>query len=124
MDKSLFAAIQLVLVLALLIDWVFLGRSGRRAWVLMFIGIALLSLWAQFESHGKIISHLFELEQLTEIIIFGLAGILIREVFLSRARYMRLETQMADLVRALAIRNAKVFTPGRGKNRISNNEVG
>lgn len=116
MDKSLFAAVQLVLVLALLIDWVFLGRSGRRAWVLMFIGITLLSLWAQFESHGNIISRLFELEQLTELIIFGLAGILIREVFLSRARHMRLEVQMADLVRSFAIRDVMILTPAPGEN--------
>jgi len=83
--------------------------------VLMLIGVTLLSLWAQFESHGKIISRLFELEQLTELIIFGLAGILIREVFLSRARHMRLETQMADMVRALAIRDVRISAVGPEK---------
>jgi len=110
MDNYLFAAVQFMLVLALWIDWIFLARSGRRAWVLMLVGVTLLSLWAQFESHGRIISRYFEIEQLTELIIFGLAGILIREVFLSRARHMRLETQMADMVRALAIRDVKIAT--------------
>ncbi|MCX5826527.1 MAG: hypothetical protein NTV58_00765 [Deltaproteobacteria bacterium] len=115
MDKYLFAAVQLILILALWIDWIFLARSGRRAWMLMLIGITLLSLWAQFESHGQILSRFFELEQLTELIIFGLAGILIREVFLSRARHMRLETQMADMVRSLAIRDAKIVIVGPEK---------
>lgn len=115
MDKSLFAAVQLILILALWIDWIFLARSGRRAWMLMLIGVTLLSLWAQFESHGKILSRFFELEQLTELIIFGLAGILIREVFLSRARHMRLEAQVGDMVRALAIRDVRILTMGPEK---------
>ena len=111
MDKSLLAAIQLLLIFALWVDWIFLARPGRRAWVLMLIGVTLLSLWAQLELHGMIISRYFQLEQLTELIIFALAGILIREVFLSRARHMRLESQLADMVRSLAIRDVSIITP-------------
>jgi len=116
MDKTLFAAVQLMLVFALLIDWIFLARPGRRAWVLMLIGLALLSLWAQLESHGKIITRLFELEQPTELIVFGLAGILIREFFLSRVRHMRLENQVADMVRSLAIRDVRIVPTGSEKD--------
>ena len=100
----LFAAL---IILLLLVDRIFLPRSARRAWTLMacFMGVAAaLSL-----SPGLLasVSGWLGVGRPVDLILYLTTVLLLREVFLSRARSDRTLRALTQITRAQAMSTAR-----------------
>lgn len=95
------------LVLLLLIDRMFMPRSARKAWAVMavFLGTAiLLALWPGLLER---IAAWLGIGRPVDLVLYFTSAILVREMFLSRARSARTLRAITELARQQAIASAR-----------------
>jgi len=91
------------LLLLLSADFVLLPRSARRAWVAMTAAFAGAATMAIFPKAWIWLAASLGVGRPVDILVYAATVILVRELFLTRARNVRNERQLTELVRVLAI---------------------
>lgn len=99
------------LVALLAVDFVFLPRASRRAWLMLVAAFGAASTMALFPGEWGAVAHWLGVGRPVDVLIYAATALLVREMFLARARYTRHEAQITELVRALAIERARVIEP-------------
>lgn len=107
MFSYLFAAF---IILLLLVDRVFLPRSARRAWTVMacFMGVA-----ATLSLAPRLIGSLSDwlgVGRPVDLILYVTTVLLLREVFLARARSDRTLRALTQITRAQSLASARRIT--------------
>jgi hypothetical protein len=91
------------LILLLLIDRVFMPKSARKAWALMaaFLGGAIvLALWPSLLERA---AGWLGIGRPVDLVLYFTSAILVREMFLSRARSARTLRSITELARQQAL---------------------
>jgi len=102
---SLFVALFLLLLITW--DWVFLPKTAHRARLLMTVTFGLIGITAFFPERLTQIANQIGIGRGADLVFYTGFILLIRELFLARARQNTLETQITQLVRAIAIKNSE-----------------
>ena len=105
------------LLFLLLVDFVFLPRSVRRAWLMMVLTFSVAATMALFTDAWQSLAHFLGIGRPVDILVYSATAILAREMFLSRARQAKTEEQLTELVRAIAIDSATYPSTSNGQNQ-------
>ena len=102
------ASIFIVFFLLLLIvwDWAFLPKTANRARILMNLTFGIIALISFFPERITQVANHIGIGRGADLVFYFGFILLIRELFLARARQNALEGQITQLVRATAIQNA------------------
>lgn len=107
---------QFVFVLFLLVliafDSIFLPESARRMRRLLMMVLVGAGAAALFQNPVSRLAEALGVGRGVDLVMYFVVVILVRELFLSRARFTQLDAQVTRLVRAEAIRNAHSQLPG------------
>ena len=104
MFVNLFVAFLVLVVAA---DYVFLPAASRRAWQALAVILAVVASMLFFTGHWQRLAEFMGVGRAVDMLIYVATTVLAREMFLSRARFRTSERNLTDLVRALAIRDAR-----------------
>jgi hypothetical protein len=99
------------LLFCVLFDWVFMQRSQRRLLkfiAIAFIGAAGLSL---AHEHLQFVATLTGVGRPVDLFIYICCALLVRELFLGRARDLEANERLTELVRSLAHKDASKIAP-------------
>lgn len=99
----LFAAF---IILLLLVDRVFLPHSARRAWTLMACVMGVAALLSLAPGLLQALSGWLGVGRPVDLVLYLTTVLLLRELFLSRARSDRTLRALTQLARAQAIQTA------------------
>ena len=108
-----------LLLFLLLVDFVFLPRSVRRAWLMMVITFSVAATMVLFTDAWFRLAHFLGIGRPVDILVYTATAILAREMFLSRARQAKTEEQLTELVRATAIGSATHLKTSNTQNESS-----
>jgi hypothetical protein len=101
----------LFLLLLVVFDRIFLPNSARRMRRLLTAVFLLTAVVAVFQRPVGLLAEKLGVGRGVDLVIYFVVVILVREFFLSRARFTALDSQVTRLVRADAIRNARSWVP-------------
>lgn len=95
------------LAILLIVDRLFLPRSARRAWTVMAVCMAAAMVVALAPGVLEKIADFLGVGRAVDLVLYFTTAILLREVFLSRARSDRTLKALTRLTRAQAIDGAR-----------------
>jgi hypothetical protein len=95
------------LIAILVIDGIFLPRSSRRMLRLLAVLFAGAALVAIFQEPLFFLASRLGVGRPVDLVMYVVVVILVRELLLSRARFVQLESQVTTLARAEALRSAR-----------------
>lgn len=104
MFKYVFAVFLACLAL---VDFIFLPKQSRGAWMALTVGFVLAVIATFFTPPLERIAALIGIGRAVDVVIYLTCAILVRELFLTRGRAARQDAQLTALVRHLAIRDAE-----------------
>lgn len=90
-------------------DSIFLPNSARRTRRLLSVVFIGAGLAAMFPNVVSKLADIVGVGRGVDLVIYFVVVILVRELFLSRARFTQLDAQLTRLVRADAIRQVQSF---------------
>ncbi|MGA9520762.1 MAG: DUF2304 domain-containing protein [Myxococcaceae bacterium] len=94
------------LLLLVVIDAIFLPGAARRSRRLMTIVFIVAGVFAVYQEPLFALTERLGVGRPVDMILYFVVVILVRELFISRARHTQLEERLTQLVRAEAIRDA------------------
>ena len=97
----------LFLLCLLLVDLIFLPRQARRAWIALACVFAAGGCLAIYPAPLEWIRVQLGVGRAVDIAVYVTTALLVRELFISRARASRTAAAFTDLVRELAIQQAR-----------------
>jgi hypothetical protein len=95
--------VAVVGVVTIFIDWIYLRRNNRRAFVLECLGLAAILLIAIRGEWFTQLAHRMGIGRGVDLLTYPALIWLFREAILGRVRYYRHRTEITQLVRHLAI---------------------
>ena len=108
---SLFFAALMITILA--IDRIFMPKKARKAWFLMAIVYSCAVIFTLFPDSLSRIAKMIGVGRGVDVVLYLVSIVVVREVFLSRARQSSLERQVTLLSREIAISQAKTIENNR-----------
>lgn len=104
----MFPFIFALFLLALMaIDYIFMPTSARKAWRAMFFVFSLAAFLSLYQKPLVFLVDALGVGRSVDAVIYFVLVILIRELFLSRARLSQRDQQFTELVRSIACLHAK-----------------
>jgi len=101
----LFFAASLVGII--LVDWICLPKSARRAWVVMAFIFGVAAFLSIYQKPLASLPGLIGIGRPVDAVLYIATAVLVREFFLSRIRQRDLQSQITSLVRQIALDRAK-----------------
>lgn len=89
------------------IDFIFLPRQSRGAWVALTVGFVLAIVAVGFTAEIERLASSVGIGRAVDGIIYVTSVILIRELFITRGRAVRFEAQLTRMARHIAISEAR-----------------
>jgi hypothetical protein len=104
----MFAVFLLFTLMAgiLILDKIFMPKAARRAWRALFFVYGLAALAALFQDGLSILAHRLGIGRGVDLVIYLVIVVLVRELFLSRARKVVQDASFTKLVREMALDKA------------------
>ena len=102
----------LFLVSLVAFDWLFLPASARRMRRLLAAVLLAAGALALFPDVVSWMASALGVGRGVDLVMYFTVVVLVRELFISRARFTQLDNQLTRLVRAEAIRTARSLAPG------------
>jgi small membrane protein len=114
----MFQFIFVFFLLALItFDSIFLPASARRMRRLLALVLVGAGTVALFQAPVATLAAKLGVGRGVDLVMYFVVVVLVREVFLNRARFTQMDTQLTRLVRAEAIRTAQSSAPDQSVTR-------
>lgn len=91
----------------LVIDYIFMPISARKAWKAMFVAFSVAAVLSLYQRPLVFLVETLGVGRSVDAVIYFVLIILIRELFLSRARLSQRDQQFTEFVRSVACLNGR-----------------
>lgn len=98
-----------LILLILTIDKIFMPRKAKKAWQMMAIAYSFAIVFTIFPENLSRVAKIVGIGRGVDLILYIVSLLVVRELFLNRARQSTVERQLTLLTRQLAISQAKLL---------------